>query len=319
MLERFRNRALLLKVEATEGVDALPVPATDAFQLFDGSSGLTGETVERMVDRPFFTHDPFVVTSSRGFVEGGFEMVPPTGAYTGVTKAAVDALLRVGGMAKTFVAGPPAVVRYNPVSTAIPSATAYFYHAGTYYKLVAARAAISELSMNIGSYLQGKLRIEGSCTQVEEAALPTGLDYSAFATPVANTTESMEMRINAVAVEGKDFSIDFGSTIQTVEHTEARLTRITDRKPTFRTRFYRPARAALDPFALWRAGTIVPVWGSVTDPVTGLQTKITARGQIEACNPVDIDGDLGYEVSGRCIASSVGGDEILIEFQDTTP
>lgn len=319
MLERFKNRALLLKTEATEGVDALPVPATDAFQLFDGSSGMEGDQVERMVDRPFFTHDPFVITSTRGFIEGGFEIVPPTGVYSGATKAAVDALLRIGGMAKTFVAGPPAIVRYNPISTAIPSATAYYYHAGTLYKLVAARAAISELAMNIGSYLQGKLRIEGSCTQVEEAALPNGLDYTAFAVPVANTTESMEMRVNGFAVEGKDFKVDFGTTLQTVEHTEARLTRITDRKPTFSARFYRPERASLDPWALWRAGTLVPVWGSVTDPVSGLQTKITARAQIEGVNPVDIDGDLGYEITGRCIASSAGGDEILVEFQDTTP
>lgn len=319
MLERFKNRALLLKLEVTEGVDPVPTPGADAFQLFDGTSGLMGDKVERPIDRPFFTHDPFVLTNVRGFIEGGFEIVPPAGAYTAATKASVDALLKIGGMAKTFVVGPPAIVRYNPISTAIQSATAYFYHAGVLYKCKASRANLSSLSMEIGSYLKGQTRIEGDCQQVEESALPAGLDYAAFATPVVNTTESMEMRVNGFAVEGKMIGADFGSQIKTIEHTEARITRISDRRPTFSARFYRPARASLDPWALWKANTIIPIYGSVTDPATGLQTKVTVRGQIEDVKPVDIDGDLGYEITGRAIASDAGGDEVLVEFTDTTP
>lgn len=320
MLERFKNRALLLKVEVTEGTDAVPAPATDAFQLFDGSSGLMSEKIERMVDRPFFTHDPFVNTNIRGFIEGGFEIVPPdVSPYTAASKASVDALLKIAGMAKTFVAGPPIIVRYNPVSTAMPSGTGYFYHAGTLYKLTGARANLSSISMEIGNYLRGQCRIEGNCTQVEEAALPAGLDYTAFNAPIANTTESMELRVNGFAVEGKKIGVDFGSQMQTAEHTEARVNRIRDRKPTFSAQFYRPARASLDPFALWKSGAVIPLFGSITDPATGLQTKLTVRGQIEDVKPTDIDGDLGYEISGRCIASDTGGDEIVIEFQDTVP
>lgn len=319
MLERFRNRALLLKVEATEGTDALPAAATDAFQLFDGTSGITATQVERTVDRPFFTHDPFVNTNLRGFVEGGFEIVPPSGAYTAASVASVDTLLRIGGMAKTFVAGPPAIVRYNPISSAIASGTGYFYHAGTLYKITGARANLSSISMEIGNYLRGQCRIEGSCQQVDEAALPAGLDYTKFTTPIVNSTETMEMRVNNIVVEGKSIGVDFGSTLTTAEHTEARINRISDRKPTFNARFYRPAKATLDPWAIWKANTVIPLWGSVTDPVTGLQTKMLVRGQIEQVTPTDIDGDLGYEITGRCIASDTGGDEILFEFQDTIP
>lgn len=320
MLERFKNRALLLKVEAAEGVDAVPVPATDAFQLFDGTSGLTSDKIERTVDRPFFTHDPFVNTNIRGFIEGGFEIVPPaTSPYTGASKASVDALLKIAGMAKTFVAGPPIIVRYNPISTAIQSGTGYFYHAGTLYKVLGARANLSAISMEIGNYMRGQARIEGNCQQVDEAALPAGLDYTAFTTPIANTTETMELRVNGFAVEGKKISVDFGSQMQTIEHTEARIARIRERKPTFSALFYRPAQASLDPFALWKAGTIVPLFGSITEPVTGLRSKLTVRGQIEDVKPTDIDGDLGYEITGRCIASDAGGDEILLEFEDTIP
>jgi hypothetical protein len=319
MLEYFKNRALLLKLEATEGTDAVPTPDADAFQLLDGSSGVDGDKIERTLDRPYFTHDPFVVTNLRGFVEGKFEVVPPAGPHINTSKASVDALLKIAGMAKTFVAGAQPIVRYNPISAAIASATAYFYHAGTLYAIVGARANITSLMMDIGSYIQGQCRIEGGCQEVQEEALPTNLDYSAFTTPIANTTESMEMRVNGIAVEGKSIGLSFNNTQQTIEHTEARLNRIKDRKPTATLRFYRPARAALDPWALWKAGTIVPAYGTVTDPVSGLQTKMTTRIQIEEVKPVDIDGDLGYDLTGRCIATDAGGDEFLIEFTDTTP
>lgn len=323
MLESFKNRALLLKLEGVEGTDAVPTPALDALQLFDGSSGIESDKVERPVDRPFFGHDPFVNTNLRGFVEGGFEIVPPSAALTSGSKASVDALLKIAGMAKTFVAavvGPPAVpaiLRYNPISLAIPSGTGYFYHAGTLYKLTGARANLSSISMEIGNYLRGQCRVEGSCLQVDEASLPAGLDYTAFLTPVAATTETMEMRVNGFAVEGKSIGLDFGNQQKTIEHTEARVNRITDRQPTFNAKFYRSAKASLDPWALWKAGTIIPLYGTITEPVTGLQTKITVRGQIESVKPTDIDGDLGYEITGRCIPTDAGGDEILIEFSDT--
>jgi hypothetical protein len=319
MLEYFKNRALLLKVETTEGTDAVPVPGTDAFQLLEGSSGIDSDKIERMLDRPFFTNDPYVPTKLRGYVEGKFEVVPPAGPHISTSKASVDVLLKIAGMAKTFVAGAPPIVRYNPISAAIPSATAYFYHAGTLYAIVGARANISSLMMDIGSYIQGQCRIEGGCQEVQEVALPTNLDYSAFTAPIANTTETMEMRVNGIAVEGKSIGLNFNNTQQTIEHTEARLNRIKERKATTMLRFYRPARATLDPWALWKAGTIIPAYGTVTDPVSGLQTKISTRMQIEDVKPVDIDGDLGYDLTGRCIASDAGGDEFLIEFTDTTP
>lgn len=323
-LERFKNRALLLKVEATEGTDAAPVAATDAFQLMDGTSGVLSDKIERTIDRPFFTHDPFVNTNIRAFIEGGFEIVPPSTILDGTSKASVDALLKIAGMAKTFVAataGPPAtpaILRYNPVSSGIASGTAHFFHAGTFWRLTGARANITSVAMDIGNYLKAQARIEGGCQQVEEAALPGGLDYSAFTTPIANTTETMEMRVNGFAVDGKSIGLDFGNSLQTIEHTEARVNRINDRKPTFTARFYRPARASLDPFALWKAGTIIPLFGTITDPVAGLQTKMNVRGQIEDVRPTDIDGDYGYEITGRCIASDTGGDEFTIEFCDTT-
>lgn len=318
-LENFKRRGLMLKVETTEGTDAAPTAAVDAFQLFDGQSGITSDKIERPVDRPFFGNDPFINANLRGFVEGGFEIVPPTGTYSGASKASVDALLQIAGNAKTYAAGPPPILRYNPVSSGIKSGTGWFHHAGTLYKITGARANITGLSMEIGNFVRGQCRIEGSCIEVLEAALPTDYDFSAFTVPVVNSTETMEMKVNGVTVEGKRLSIDYGNAQQTIEHTEARIGRIRERKPTFDALFYRPSKANLDPWALWKAGTIIPLWATVTDAANNRLSRLLVRGQIEEVQPTDIDGDLGYQVRGRCIPSDTGGDEFLLEFEDTTP
>lgn len=313
-LESFRSRAMLLKLETTEGVDSTPTAALNAFQLFDGSSGVAGDVVEREIDRPFYSHNPFVVANPRAFIQGGFEIVPPAvpgNVTTGI--AAVDALLQIGGMARTMVPGPPAITRYNPISSNIPSGTAYWYHAGTHKKILGARAALSALEMAVGSYLRGQLRVEGNYVDVTEATV-SGLDYTAFATPRVCSTESMTLTFDAFAVEGKSLSIDFGSEQRTIEHTEARIKRITDRRATFTARMFRPTLASFNPWARWRAGTILPIVGSHLE-TDGRRTDLTVLGQIEGINEVDIDGMLGLEISGRCIATSAGGDEFLLEFR----
>lgn len=313
-LESFRSRAMLLKLETTEGVDSVPTAALNAFQLFDGSSGVAGDVVERQLDRPFFTHDPFVVANPRAFTQGGFEIVPPAvpgDATAGI--AAVDALLRIGGMARTFVAGPPGITRYNPISSGIPSATAYWYHGGTHKQILGARAALSSIEMAIGNYLRGQLRVEGNYVDVTETTV-SGLDYTAFATPRVCSTESMTLTLDTYNCEGKSLSIDFGTEQRTIEHTEARINRITDRRATFSARLYRPALASFNPWTRWRAGTIVPIVAQHLE-TDGRRTDLIVRGQIEGINEVEIDGDLGLEITGRCIASSTGGDEFLIEFR----
>ncbi len=317
-LESFRNRALLLRLETVEGTDSIPTAALHAFQLFDGSSGVEGDVVDREIDRPFFTNSPFVVANPRAFIEGSFEIVPPTmpgDATNGI--AAVDALLQIGGMARTLTAavvGPPAVpgsTRYNPISTMIPSATAYWFHAGTHKRITGARAALSGIEMAVGNFMRGQLRIGGNFETVTEATV-AGLVYTAFGAPRVGSTESMALSFNGFNVAGKSLSIDFGTEQRTIEHTEARVNRITDRRATFTARLYRPPLASFNPWTHWRNGTIVPIVG-IHNELNNRVTRLEVNAQIESINEVDIDGDYGLEISGRCIANA-GGDEFLLRF-----
>ena len=122
-----------------------------------------------------------------------------------------------------------------------------------------------------------------------------------------------------ILVWAKELSIDIGSQIGTKEYTSHKSTQINDRQPTFSLRIARTALADFNPWTVRDALSIITarIRTMVTDP--GLYTEIGIRGQIENINEVDIDGDLGWELTGPCIASNTGGDEMYIEFGDTTP
>jgi hypothetical protein len=305
-LESFERRGLALKIETTENVDAVPTSALNAFLLMNGSSGVESEKIERPIDRPFFGADPFVNGLFRGYIEGDFEVL---GAATAGLTAPIAPLLRIGGMAETLVASTSAT--YNPISSAIPSASAYFWHAGTLKKLLGSRAQISQMAMKIGDFFKARMRIEGNCTDVLDTALPTDFDLSAFRAPPAITTETMILTINGSAVEGVELSLDFGTEMQVKEHSEARVARIQDRKPSFTARFYKPTKATLDLHQLWRNHTLVPIVGTVDGGATKKAVLTIGYGQIESISEIDLEKDYGFEVKGRCIPSA-GNDEFTL-------
>jgi hypothetical protein len=317
-LESFSRRALLLKVESTEGTDATPAAATDAFDLFDGKSAIEFDKVERKRDRPYFTGDGFGVSNMRGTIDGGFEIVPPDAPGTDL--AACDAMLQIGGMKSTLSSGDKTTT-YSPISTGIKSATAYWYHAGTQRKVLGARSQISGLALAVGSWLKAQGKVIGSCTDVLEASLPGSLDYTAFKDPVFSTAENSTLKIGTVtdgallSTWGKELSIDFGTDLKTKEYTTKRLFTISDRKGSYKLRMARTAKSDFDPWALMKAGTLITAEFKLLQG-DDLWTALGFRGQIEKVDEVDIDGDYGLEISGPCIASDAGGDEFYITLGD---
>lgn len=310
MLESFASRALLLKQEVTEGTDVVPTPAVNAIQFLNGSSNISSESITRPRDRPFFTNDKKVITRIRGFIEGDIELAP-VGVAGDVSPLGV--LLKIAGMAETITAATK--VAYTPVSTGVPSASAYFYQSGLLRKLLGARADISQVSMAIGDYFKARTRIEGSSAVNTEAAYPAGLVFSSFLDPAALTTETMSLSVNGFLVDGVALTLDFGNEIGTTEHTEARVSRLRNRKASGSLRFYRSALASLNVEALFRAQTVVPVIGLAGIGLgAGKQQKLTCLAAFDEPRETEIDGDFGYEIPFRCIATDAGNDEFKIEF-----
>lgn len=313
-LESFERRGLILKLETVEGTDSTPTPAADALQILDGQSSLASDTLERALDRPFFGANPATHTKFRGTISGNVELA---GAATPGTACPLSSLLQISGFAETLdPTGPPPNTTYNPISTAIKSASAYFYHAGTLKKLLGARASMSGIATSIGGYPMAQINIEGACDDVSEIALPTTFDYSAFQAPVPVTHDRWMMSVAGNNVEAVEFSIDLGNTLATKEHSEGLVSRITDRQPTGVLRCYRPLIATFDAYDAWKVGTLLALVSEVDSGTAGGKTRITVgTAQVDSVEETDIEGDLGYAINFRCIPTSAGDDELLIEFE----
>lgn len=322
-LDLFRRRALLVKAETTEGTDSVPTGSSNAILFMDGSSGTEFDTVERPIDRAVFGHDPFSVGNKRAFIEGMFELYPPaTPGAVSTSSADCEPLLLPSGFAVVKDL-PTKTTRYNPVSTGIPSATAYWYHSGTLIRALGARGNLTQLSMEVGNRFMARARLLGNYGTLESASLPSVTLPSTVPPVIRHTNATAHIESPAggtpLLVWAKALSVDLGNDLASKEYTSVKFNQISDRRPTWTMRIARTDLADFNPISVRDAGTIIEARIRVFSAASpGLYSELGIRGQIENVTAADIDGDKGFEITGRCIPSSAGGDELYIEFGDTT-
>lgn len=335
-LDFFRKRAVLVKAEVTEGTDSMPVAGTDGIRFFDGSSSTEFDTVDRNEDKPYFGNSPFVVANRRATVQGTIELYPPpTPGAASTSDADCAKVLLPSGFAVTKNAVDK-ITRYSPISAAIPSVTAYWYHTGTLLKVLGARGNLSSLGIEIGQRFTAQASLMGEYTEVSATAMPTVTLPTKV--PVVSSKRNSECIISTL-VRGatassvntplvdlhtwaKSLTVDLGNALAYREYTEKGVAGITDRAPTFTLRLAKTDIA--DDFNPWFVrdnGIIIEVAYRLyeDDSKDGLWSELGIRGQIEQITPTDIDGDYGWEITGRCIPSSSGNDELYIAFGDDTP
>lgn len=335
-LDFFKKRKVLVKPEGTEGVDSLPVGGTDGVRLFDGSSSTEFDKVERNEDTDHFGSSPFVVANRRATIQGTFELYPPATPGVGATSNAdCERLLLPAGMAVVKDI-PTKTTRYNPISSAIPSATAYFYHAGTLLKVLGARGNIRSLGIEIGQRFTGQASLQGEYTEVSATAapavtLPTKVPVVSskrnsellLGTLVKGATASSVLTpLSALHTWAKALRIDFGNQLAYREYTEKGVSGITNRASTFTLRLAKTdITGDFDPWFVRDNGIVLTAAYRLyeLDTKVGLYSELGVRCQIENINPTDIDGDYGWEITGPCIPSSSGNDEFYIGFGDTSP
>ena len=141
-----RNTAVLLKMEATYGVDAAPVPGADAMLLRKFScKPLDIKYVNNPEVRPYFGGGLDLVGSHH--VSGTFE-VAMGGSGAAGTAPMWGRILRCAAFAEVVTA--LARVDYNPISSALESGTMYYYDDGALKKVLGMRCNITSYKMGYG-------------------------------------------------------------------------------------------------------------------------------------------------------------------------
>lgn len=314
-LDWFRKRGFLLKTEVTEGTDSTPVAGTDGLMMQNGKAGTEFDKVERNIDRSFFTSNPFAVANKRAYIEGDVELFSP--AVPGTNSAHVKPLLLIAGMTEVLTPGTK-TTRYNPISASIPSASGYWYQVDHHVKVLGARANINSLRMEIGKIFMGNFRVQGTYTSFSTVSLPV-ITYPTTI-PQVSTYANATLTLNAgsdVVAWGKHLEVNFNNELAAKEYTSTLKHQISNRAATWSCRIAKQDLADMNLWTIRDAGTVFTAKWKKSGELGTCTAELGIRGQIENIEPAEIDGDLGYDISGPCVASNSGGDEFYIEFDDT--
>lgn len=332
-LDFFKKRAVLLKIQDDEGVPETPSPSTDGFRLHDGNSQIDYDVSEQPEDKAHLGHDDFSLGNGRVAISGMFKLWPPAepGQATNSDAWAAIVLRPAGMVATKSVAG--ALTRYNPVSEAIAVVTGWWYHTRELIKGNDIRADISSLKMEIGQQFSGQASLMGELTSdVEESTPPTVTLPTK--TPVVASKRNSRCRVRTLVRGGtastdatplawlatwsKMLQVDFGNSPAYNEYTDKSQVTL-GRRATFT---WRVAETDLtddfNPEYVRRHGIFIELdwtlWES--DTRVGLYNVLGCRGKIETVTRVDINGDKGWEIKGRCLPTSAGNDEFFVGFGD---
>lgn len=324
-LEKFDQRQLCIAPAGT------PINnAVHGLLLLDGSSARTGDAVERNIDTPYLGAKPQGMTNFRATINGDIDLRPPTDpghATNGIPPTALDLALRACGLARSF-SDSMALTRYNPISTGFSSVDMSWWHATTLTEVESARGDLSQIRTEIGQSFKARLALTGEYDELQEEALPTDVDLSAFeGEPTISEPENSVMilstdedtpEIDELHLRAKSLISNLGHQVGVKRYTEFRETGINARGASYTAVFAKPDFAEFNPDAIMRSRKFILLSYKISEP-DGRYSLHTIRGQIDQCRDTDVDGDRCFEISGRCIPSApAGNDEVRIEFGNDT-
>lgn len=305
-IRQFEQRTILLKIEGTYGVDAAPVPGTDALLSFEGSVSFEADKLERKQDRAYFGGDPFVLIGKRGMVEFDFDML---GASALGTAAPISPVLRACGHAQTLVASTSAT--YNPVSSGFPSATIFFYHNDRLFTLLGARGTI-DWNLEVKTFARGKAKFTGIIAAASPSQATVGaVTLTAFQIPPATETETFLVTVGGVTVNAIGVMMNQGNDLKMHEGSESREVSIMERMPTGTVKIFDDLATlgAFNPWSIANAHTQSAIEATVTGTAGKIVRLQIPTAQLEYPKVVNQDGAMVWEIPFTALPSGAGNDE----------
>lgn len=205
---KWKSKIILVKPEATYGVDSTPTGAANAMLLTDVAfQPMEGEDVSRNLELPWMGAQEEIPTGLRAVLSGSFELV---GSGTAGTPPAWGPLMRSAGCAEVITAGVK--VEYTPISDNHESCVSYFQIGGTRSVILGGRSNI-QLGFNAQGIPIGRLTLTGLFSIPTEVARPTPV-LTGWKTPqVASKVNTAVYTIDGTSFVGNDFNLDLGNEV----------------------------------------------------------------------------------------------------------
>lgn len=219
--------ALLVKEETTQNTDSSPLAANAILARVSDAQPVMAEFADRQNAMPYLGNPGSVAVSSHSEITIEFELA---GSASAGTVPGWAPLIKACGFSETVVAATS--VTYKPLSTAFKWVTCYYYLDGLLHKMIGSVGNLS-ISLNSRSIPTATVKLTGLYSATADAAIPSGIDYSAFQAPQAvNKINTQAYTLGGVSVAFDTFSLDMNNNVVYRNMPTLEEAIITDRKPT---------------------------------------------------------------------------------------
>ena len=301
-----RQRAILAKIEVTEGTDPTPTGAANAILCSNITvKPVAGSTVDRPLAFPSFGATPKVHINKNVTVQLDVEF---SGAGAAGTAPAYGPLLRACGLSETLTALTSAV--YAPISTGQESCTIYANESGTLHKLTGARGTVSLIfAKNDVPHL--RFSMTGRWNVPTAVALPS-LTTTAWIDPLeVGKVNTPTFTLDGYSGVLENLQIDLGNNVVYRNRPGSESVRITGRTGAGQISVEAPALGTKDFFAIAIANTQIAL-SLMHGTVAGNIVQIDApKLQLLQPDYQDVDGIRILQANFQLNRNS-GDDELVI-------
>ena len=291
MPKKVKREMILIKIETTQGTDAVPTAALDAVLVEDIGWNYAGA---RMVERNPIkgTLGKFQSVFAGTLMEMSFKAEIKGSGVLG-TPPEIGPALRGCGIGETIVASTS--VSYSPVSTGHESVTIYFFEDGSRYNILGVLGDVN-LTLPVGEVGMAEFTFTGHVVGPTDVALPTGV-FDSVKPPAILGGAFAALGFSAVI---KSLSLNLGNEVQTPEDFNAgdgySNVFIADNDPAGTFDPEATLIATKDFHNEWRVGTNGSVQTGVLGPATERYALTMPTSYIREIGPGDRDGLRAYEI-----------------------
>lgn len=308
------KKALLAKVETTEGVDAVPTGSANAIMAFDVSiRPFEGTELRRNIAKPYMGSDPRVLVGNHVVMEFRVDLA---GSGTAGEAPPIDPILRAIGLAPTVIEeeSVPVAVEYDPVSEDHESVTLYLNIDGTLHAATGVRGT-GRFRLVKTEMPHLVVTMTGLFVDPSAVALPA-VDFSAFEEPLETNFDNSAISFHGLTAVLHECELDLAQQVVYRDLAGHKGTLITARDPAGRLTIDAVGLGTFNPWSRAKAHTRGPLaftHGEDPGEIVGITCPAVQLGRLAYAEQ---DNLTQWQIPLHLHADDgAGDDEIKVRFE----